>query len=141
MAGHENDRDVNVRLGELGLKIEPALSGQPDIEHEAAGSIRKLAAQQVRGRTEHLGPQAYRSQQVGERVAHGGVIVNDENNRLGLRLLLRHDSAFSKQRQHELKHGAATISGSAVTGARLPQLRTSGSNVRKRFRASSHSVG
>ena len=47
--GHEYNRNVDVRLAELGLEIEPAEPRQPDIQDEAACHIGKLAAQQVRG--------------------------------------------------------------------------------------------
>src|SRR5260221_1706872 len=61
--GHEYDGNVDVRLAELGLKIEPADPRQPDIEDEAACHIGKLAAQQVRGRTERLDLEAHSSKE------------------------------------------------------------------------------
>ena len=78
MPGHEYDGNVDVRLAELGLEIEPAEPRQSDIEHEAACHIGKLAAQQVRGRTERLDLEADRSKQAAQRLAHGFIVVNDE---------------------------------------------------------------
>jgi hypothetical protein len=49
MASHEDDWNVNVRLGKFGLKVQPAQSGQPDVKDQAAGDVWKLALQ-------HLGP-------------------------------------------------------------------------------------
>src|SRR5437763_13731553 len=76
--GHEYDRSMDVRLGELGLEVESAEPRQSDIEHEAACHIGKLAAQQVRGRTERLDLEADRSKQAAQRLAHGFIVVNDE---------------------------------------------------------------
>src|SRR5262249_62127352 len=81
MAGHEYDGNVDVRLGELGLEIEPTHPRQSDIEHEAACHIGKLASQKVRGRAERLGPEADRSKQASERLAHGFIVVDDEYGR------------------------------------------------------------
>ena len=47
MAGHEDDRDVDVRAGELRLEIQAAQSRQPDVEDEAARRIRKLALEKL----------------------------------------------------------------------------------------------
>src|SRR3979490_340640 len=64
MAGHENDWNVNVRLGQFSLKVEAAQSGKPDVEHQTAGNVRQLALQHVGGRTEYLNPKAYGLKQV-----------------------------------------------------------------------------
>jgi len=47
VAGHEYDRNMDVRLGELGLEVEARLAPQSDVEHEAARHIGKFAAQEV----------------------------------------------------------------------------------------------
>ena len=82
MAGHKDDWNVNVCLGELGLKVQAAQSWQPDIEDQAAGNIWKLALQHFGRRTEHLNPQTHRLKKIGERPAHGFVVVDNEDNRL-----------------------------------------------------------
>jgi hypothetical protein len=82
MAGHENDWNVNVRLGELSLKVQAAQSRQPDVEDQTASNIWKRAPQQFGGRTEHLHPQDYRLEEIGERSTHGFVVVDHEDDRL-----------------------------------------------------------
>src|SRR5215510_13820258 len=81
VAGHEYDGNMDVRLGEFGLEIEPAHPRQSDVEHEAACHIGKLASQKVRGRAERLDPEADRSEQAAERLAHGLIVVDDEYDR------------------------------------------------------------
>src|SRR5437763_15596866 len=76
--GHEYDRSMDVRLGELGLEVESGEPRQSDIEQEAGCHIGKLAAQQGRGRTERLDLEAGRSKQAAQRLAHGFIVVNDE---------------------------------------------------------------
>jgi hypothetical protein len=49
MAGHKNDWNVNVRFGELELKVQATQSRQPDVEDQTACNIRKLAPQQFGG--------------------------------------------------------------------------------------------
>jgi hypothetical protein len=39
VAGHKNDWNVNVRLGELELKVQAAQSRQPDVEDQTACNI------------------------------------------------------------------------------------------------------
>jgi len=41
----ENDWNVNLRLGQFGLKIEPAQSRQSDIEYDAARLLGTLVGQ------------------------------------------------------------------------------------------------
>ena len=54
MAGHEDDWNVNVRLGQFGLKVQAAQSRQSDVEDQAAGNVRKLSLQYFWRRTERL---------------------------------------------------------------------------------------
>jgi hypothetical protein len=53
----ENDRNVNIRISQLSLKVQPTLSRQSDIKYQATGDIGALAIEEFRGRTEHLDPQ------------------------------------------------------------------------------------
>ena len=47
----EHDRNLEVNLRHPGLEIEPAQTRQQDIEHEAAGNIRRRAGEELlRGR-------------------------------------------------------------------------------------------
>jgi predicted NUDIX family phosphoesterase len=52
MPGHEDDRNVNACFGELALNVQPALSREPDVEHETARNIRQLGLQQLPCRAE-----------------------------------------------------------------------------------------
>ena len=81
MAGHEDDWNLNVGLGQLGLKIQPALSGQPDVKHQAAGDIRQPALQHFGRRTEHLNLQSHRLEKIAEPSAYRRVVFNDEDDR------------------------------------------------------------
>ena len=54
MSGDENDREVNVRRGELALQIETASPRQSHVEHQAGGCIRARAVQEVRHRRQRL---------------------------------------------------------------------------------------
>src|SRR5262245_43932025 len=96
VAGHEDDRDMNVRLGQLGLKVEAARPRQPDVEDQTARSIGELALQEFRRRAEHLHAQAYRAEEIRECVAQRRVVVDDEYDRLRAvrpRRTPRHDAA------------------------------------------------
>jgi hypothetical protein len=76
MAGHANDRNVNICLRKLDLKVGAAEPRQPDIKHEAARHVRQLAAQEFIGLAEHLCPQVHRSKQVHKRIAHQSVVID-----------------------------------------------------------------
>src|SRR5882762_637288 len=69
MTRHEDDRDVDTRLGQFDLKVEAAHSWQSDIEHQTTGDIRKAALQKFRGRPEHLDPQTDGPKKTLERLA------------------------------------------------------------------------
>ena len=81
MAGHEDDRYMNVRLGEFGLKVQAAQSGQPDVQDQAARDIRKLALQHFGGRAEQLNLQSDRLKKVAEGSAHRYVVLDNEDDR------------------------------------------------------------
>src|SRR4029453_1014159 len=59
---------------------KPALAGQPDVEHEAARRIRSFGLQELlrRGEGAHFEP--HRAEEVPERTAHRGVVLDDEND-------------------------------------------------------------
>src|ERR1700722_18371992 len=70
MTSHEDDWNVDVSLGQLGLKVQPARSGQPDVKDQTTGDVWQLAVQHFGCRTERLNLQAYRLKKIGQRPAH-----------------------------------------------------------------------
>ena len=80
--GDEDDRDVDVCRRELSLKIETALPGQSDIEHQAGGSVRASLVQEFGDRGEGLGLQTDGTDQGAERLADLGVVIDDDDGRL-----------------------------------------------------------
>ena len=80
--GDEDDRYVDIRLGELGLKVEPAALRQPDIEHKTARHIGQLGLQQLRSRPEQLDAQTHRAQQAAQRFAQRRIVVDDNDHGL-----------------------------------------------------------
>jgi len=57
VTGDEDDGQWAVGPGQLALQVEPAQSRQPDVENEAAGRVRTLAAEELLRRGERLNPQ------------------------------------------------------------------------------------
>ena len=86
---------MNPRLYHLALEVQTTQAGQSNIEHQAAGDVRKLAFQQLDGGFEQVRPQADRAKEAAERLAHRRVVVDHEDDRaarLALRRLVpRHD--------------------------------------------------
>ncbi len=82
MARHEYDRNVNICFDQLRLKIEAAQPWQPDVKHQTTFHVRKGAAQQFGGGTEHLYLESNGAKQASECLAQGLIIFNDENDRL-----------------------------------------------------------
>ena len=81
MPGQENDRKGEVSLVQRALEIEPTLPGQSHIEHQAGGSIRSLREQELLRRFEHNDPQPDRLEQIAQRAADGGVVVDYKHHR------------------------------------------------------------
>ena len=82
VSGHEDDGDVDIRAGKLGLKIEAAHARQPDVEHQTACGIGQLARQEFGRRAEYLGLQADVSEEIVKRLSHRDIVVDDEDNRI-----------------------------------------------------------
>ena len=82
MAGDEDDRKLHVGAHESFLEVETALLGKSDVEDEAARRVRPSTLQKFprRGEEPHL--QADRLQQILDRIANQGVVVDDEDDRL-----------------------------------------------------------
>src|SRR5258708_37570212 len=106
VAGHEYDRNMDIRLGELGLEIEPAYSRQSDVEHEAARHVGKVASQEIRRRAERLDLEPDRAKQASERLAHRFIVVDDEYDRL-----LRISGLTSWTLYHDILSGQAARRG------------------------------
>src|SRR5262249_3946446 len=47
VAGQKYDRNEDVSGGELALEVESAQSGQPDVQHETTGNLRKSLAEKT----------------------------------------------------------------------------------------------
>jgi hypothetical protein len=62
MPGHKNDGNVNIGLGQFGLKIEPAQARQSDVKNEATRTLGLLVLQKFGRRRERLHLQAYRTE-------------------------------------------------------------------------------
>src|ERR1700730_2617674 len=69
IAGDEDDRELDVRGGELSLKIKTASSGQPDIEHQAGRPGRPAVLEEFIYRSEQLRLQPDGSEQAADRLA------------------------------------------------------------------------
>ena len=82
MAGDEDDRKLHVGAQESFLEVETALLGKSDVEDEAARRIGTPTLQKFPRRGEEAHFQADRLQQILDRVANQGVVVNDEDDRL-----------------------------------------------------------
>ena len=79
MTGDEDDGKLDARLRQLVLDIEPADARKPHVKDQAARTIRALAAEELAGALERLGPQPDRFQQALYRHAHVGVVIDDEH--------------------------------------------------------------
>ena len=70
-----------MRVGELGLEIEPAHSRHAHVQHETADRVGGLSLQELTGRAKDLGSQADRLQQRLQALAHVHVVVDHEDDR------------------------------------------------------------
>src|SRR5438105_2099857 len=89
--GDEDDGNVEVDLRHPRLEIEPAQARQPDVEHQAAGNIRRRAGEELLRGREGLDLQPCRPDQTCQSLSNGVVVVHDEHgcSRLG------HDSVYT----------------------------------------------
>ena len=71
-----------MRRRELSLKIETTSARQPDIEHEAGGSVRAPFVQEFGNRGQGPDLHADGSDQAAERLADPGVVIDDDDGRL-----------------------------------------------------------
>jgi hypothetical protein len=85
MAGDKDDRDVDVGLGQVALKLEPAHIRQPHVEHQACRRLRTLAPEKLVRRSERLHPQAYGGNELSNGDTDRLIVVNHKYNRIGIR--------------------------------------------------------
>ncbi|MGY4427774.1 hypothetical protein ACVWWO_000251 [Bradyrhizobium sp. F1.13.1] len=77
MAGHEDNGNINVRLGQFTLEVQTAHSWQPNVEDQAAGDIWKRALQHFGCRTEYLNLQSDRCKEIAERFTHQFIVFDN----------------------------------------------------------------
>ena len=107
MAGHEDDRNLNLSLSQLSLEFEAAHPRKPDMEDEAGGGVRQLALQEFGSGSEEFNSQANGAEQAAQGVANGGIVVDDEDDWRGIR-------GFGRERI--MAHGASSSSAAARAG-------------------------
>jgi hypothetical protein len=97
MPGDEDDRKVDIRGGELSLKVEAASPGQSYIEHKTSRSIRADGIEEFIYRSVQLRLQPDGSDKAADRLPDSGIIIDDDNGRscLGHRQLPPDRSAFA----------------------------------------------
>ncbi len=71
-------------FSELLLEFKAIHSRKPHVEHKAAGSVGTRRFPKRFGRLEHLGPQADGFQQIADGIANRGIVINDEDDGLGV---------------------------------------------------------
>ncbi len=79
MAGHENDRGGLGPAGHQRLQVQPALTGQTHIGHQATGDVRRDGLQEVGDAA--VGPdlQADRADQILDRVSQRWIVLDQQN--------------------------------------------------------------
>jgi len=82
MAADEDDRYVNVRPGQLRLKVQAVLARQPDIEDQAARGRWRNAVREFADGGEAFRAQTDRTQQAVNRLADIRVVVDYDDHRL-----------------------------------------------------------
>ena len=84
---------MNICFDQVIVEIQPASSGQPDIENKASGNIGAGAIQEFLHRSEQLDAQAYRSEEALQCLADILVVINDDDG--GSSLVIRGDHLIS----------------------------------------------
>jgi hypothetical protein len=77
------------------LQAQAVHAGHADVDQQAAGPRGCHALQEGLGAGEHRRAIAAHAQQQAERVAHGGIVVDDEYGQISGQIMLRHSSPFS----------------------------------------------
>jgi hypothetical protein len=94
MAGDEDDRKADVRFYQCAMEIEAVKAWEPDIQDDAARSIRPLESQKLFGCAERLYVELDRPDKTFQCFPDGSIIIDDKDHRLThctpLRLNQRH---------------------------------------------------
>ena len=88
VAGEKDDGLVAAPPFELPLEVEAVPARHPDVEQQTRGPVRRLAGEELRRRREGLGLQAVGAQQPLQGSGHRGLVVDDEDDRLGHALIV-----------------------------------------------------
>ena len=64
-------------------EIQPAQTRQPDVEHQAAGSVGGFPLKKLHRRTEQFDGETDRTEQGAKRFPYGEVIIHDEDDGAG----------------------------------------------------------
>src|SRR5262249_5407289 len=83
MPRNEDDGQRHVRRSQLLLEVEAALARQSNIHHQAAGTRRPWPVEELLRGIEQLDLQADGTQEVVQRSAYGGMIVDDKDDGRG----------------------------------------------------------
>src|SRR6185369_16566979 len=80
VAGEEDDRQGRVGAGELSLQVEAAQPREAHVEDKTSRRIDSGPLQECLSAREDLDRQAHGGEEPPERVADGGVVIDDEDN-------------------------------------------------------------
>src|SRR5215204_1588332 len=80
MTGDEDDRNMNVCLGEIALEIETTQSRHSYVEYQTGRHVGARAFQKLVGRRECLNAESHRSDETLQRLTYRFIIVNDEHH-------------------------------------------------------------
>jgi hypothetical protein len=81
MSGHQNHRQADASACELVLEIEPAHSGQANVEHQTAWAVLARRAEKLCRRAVKTRRQPLRPKEAVQRGAQGFVVVDDMESR------------------------------------------------------------
>jgi hypothetical protein len=73
----ENNWHWPVRRGKVALKLKTALPRHSNVQHQASRAVREVGIQELGHRRKLLGIQAHRPQQMSNRVAKLGIVIDD----------------------------------------------------------------
>ena len=79
MTGEEDDGNMNARLGQVLLYVEPADARKPHVQNQAARTVRAPVLEELLRARKGFRLQPHRFQQSLDRLADPGVVVDDEH--------------------------------------------------------------
>src|SRR4051812_47102191 len=80
MSSDEDDWNVNVRLGEIALKIETAKSRHSHVEYQTRWNIRARALKKILSGRKRLDAESHRSDETLQRFAYRFIVVDHEHH-------------------------------------------------------------